>query len=53
MIVAIGERTPAATKAIFDHPIAVTLVLLAALGGVFIKGFREAVGLGSASSSST
>src|SRR3982750_2187263 len=27
------------------HPIAMTLVLLAALGGVFLKGFREAVGL--------
>jgi hypothetical protein len=27
------------------HPIAVTLLLLTALGGVFLKGFREAVGL--------
>ena len=27
------------------HPIAMTLVLLAALGAVFLKGFREAVGL--------
>src|SRR4051812_33833934 len=27
------------------HPILVTLVLLAALGAVFLKGFREAVGL--------
>ena len=27
------------------HPILLTLVLLAALGAVFIKGFREAVGL--------
>jgi hypothetical protein len=27
------------------HPILMTLVLLAALGGVFLKGFREAVGL--------
>ncbi len=27
------------------HPIAVTLLLLAGLGGVFLKGFREAVGL--------
>ncbi len=30
---------------VFDHPIAVTLVLLAALGAVFLKGFREAIGL--------
>ena len=29
----------------FDHPVAVTLVLLAALGAVFLKGFREAIGL--------
>jgi hypothetical protein len=28
-----------------DHPVLVTLVLLAALGAVFLKGFREAVGL--------
>ena len=28
-----------------DHPIAVTLVLLALLGAVFLKGFREAIGL--------
>lgn len=28
-----------------DHPVAVTLVLLAILGGVFLKGFREAIGL--------
>ena len=29
----------------FDHPIAVTLVLLAFLGGVFLKGFKEAIAL--------
>jgi hypothetical protein len=29
----------------FDHPVGVTLVLLAALGAVFLKGFREAIGL--------
>ena len=28
-----------------NHPVIVTLVLLAALGAVFLKGFREAVGL--------
>jgi hypothetical protein len=28
-----------------NHPIGVTLLLLAALGAVFLKGFREAVGL--------
>jgi hypothetical protein len=29
----------------FDHPIALTLVLLAALCAIFLKGFREAIGL--------
>ena len=29
----------------FDHPIGVTLLLLAGLGAVFLKGFREAIGL--------
>ena len=29
----------------FDYPVAVTLVLLAALGAIFLKGFREAIGL--------
>jgi hypothetical protein len=33
------------TPRIFNHPVLVTLVLLAALGGIFLKGFREAVGL--------
>jgi hypothetical protein len=27
------------------HPVAITLVLLSLLGGVFLKGFREAIGL--------
>jgi hypothetical protein len=29
----------------FDHPIAVTIVLLTALGAVFLKGFKEAIGI--------
>src|SRR5512134_1815477 len=29
----------------FDHPVGLTLLLLAALGAVFLKGFREAIGL--------
>ncbi len=29
----------------FDHPVGVTIVLLAALGAVFIKGFKEAIGI--------
>ena len=31
--------------AVFDHPVAVTIVLLSGLGGIFLKGFREAIGL--------
>ncbi|HJR60700.1 MAG TPA: hypothetical protein VJ813_14915 [Vicinamibacterales bacterium] len=33
------------TPAAFDRPVTVTLVLLAALSAVFLKGFREAIGL--------
>ena len=29
----------------FDHPVALTLVLLAALCAIFLKGFKEAIGL--------
>src|SRR3954453_18897379 len=28
-----------------DHPIIVTLVLISILGGIFLKGFKEAIGL--------
>ncbi|MEO5742029.1 MAG: amino acid transporter [Vicinamibacterales bacterium] len=31
--------------AAFNHPVAITIVLLTALGAVFLKGFREAIGL--------
>ena len=31
--------------AAFDHPIALTLVLLTLLGAIFLKGFKEAIGL--------
>jgi hypothetical protein len=31
--------------AVFDHPVGVTLVLLTGLGAIFLKGFREAIGL--------
>jgi hypothetical protein len=31
--------------AAFDHPVAVTIVLLTALGAIFLKGFKEAIGL--------
>jgi hypothetical protein len=31
--------------AVFDHPVWMTLVLLTGLGAVFLKGFREAIGL--------
>ena len=31
--------------AAFDHPVAVTIVLLTGLGAIFVKGFREAIGI--------
>jgi hypothetical protein len=37
-------ENPFAPKAL-NHPILVTLLLLVALGAIFLKGFREAVGL--------
>ena len=33
------------TPDVFNHPILLTLMLLAGLGAIFLKGFREAVGL--------
>ena len=33
------------TPRAFNHPILMTLLLLSALGGIFLKGFREAIGL--------
>ena len=41
-------RTSSATRSCppaFNHPILLTLVLLAALSAVFLKGFKEAIGL--------
>lgn len=29
----------------FDHPVAITLVLIGLLGAVFLKGFKEAIGI--------
>ena len=37
-------HNPFVPKAL-DHPVGVTLVLLALLGAVFLKGFKEAIGL--------
>ena len=37
-------ENPYAPRAL-GHPVAVTLVLLAVLGGVFVKGFKEAMGI--------
>ncbi len=33
------------TPEFFNHPILITLILLSGLGAIFLKGFREAVGL--------
>jgi hypothetical protein len=33
------------TPAWLDHPLLLTLLLLSVLGGVFLKGFREAIGI--------
>jgi hypothetical protein len=30
---------------VLDHPVVITLMLVAALGGVFLKGFKEAIGI--------
>src|SRR5919107_717197 len=49
-IVAAGALSPIATLVLvllplFQHRIAVTLFLIAALGAVFLKGFKEAIGI--------
>jgi len=36
---------PAVPRVIADHPLYVTLALLAGLGAVFFKGFKEAIGI--------
>ncbi|MFL6277722.1 MAG: amino acid transporter [Blastocatellia bacterium] len=33
------------TPSVLKHPIAVTLVLITLLGGIFLKGFKEAIGI--------
>jgi len=38
-------ENPYAPAALEDHAVPVTLLLLAVLGGVFLKGFREAIGV--------
>ena len=39
------RREPAVAASLVNHPVLLTLVLLAGLGAIFLKGFREAVGL--------
>src|SRR5262244_1883508 len=38
-------ENPFAPHCLHDHRVAVTLVLLSILGGIFLKGFKEAIGL--------
>ncbi|MCW2723211.1 MAG: amino acid transporter [Frankiales bacterium] len=38
-------ENPNAPAAVHGHPVVVTLVLLSLLGGVFLKGFSEAIGI--------
>jgi hypothetical protein len=38
-------ENPLAPAALGSHPVLVTLLLLAALGGLFLKGFKEAIGV--------
>jgi len=38
-------ENPLVPELLRDHKVAITLVLLALLGGVFLRGFREAIGI--------
>src|SRR4051794_11349042 len=38
-------ENPNVPQLLHDHPVAVTMVLLALLGGVFLRGFTEAIGI--------
>ncbi|MDX2034944.1 MAG: amino acid transporter [Blastocatellia bacterium] len=38
-------ENPFAPRSLEHHPIAVTLILITVLGGIFLKGFKEAIGI--------
>ena len=39
------ENPYAQRFSVLDHPVVITLMLVAVLGGVFLKGFKEAIGI--------